>query len=204
MKPYLSMIVSEVLVISMLAIPLSAMALTPLPTGAASEEQKTLEQSNTQEAKEKDVTEEKSDYALPYPGILPDHPLFFLKQLRDAIYEALIVDPIRKAEFYILQSDKRLNMGVFLQDKGKTALASVSISETSSFMEKAVRGLTAWKSGGRTVPIYVVDRITAATAKHKEVLEELLVSAEGEQKAVISASIDKIIQLRQQLEEFKE
>jgi len=28
----------------------------------------------------------KSEYALPYPGILPDHPLYFLKDFRDKNY----------------------------------------------------------------------------------------------------------------------
>jgi len=34
-------------------------------------------------------------YDLPYTGILPDNPLYFLKALRDNIYGMLITDPIK-------------------------------------------------------------------------------------------------------------
>ena len=46
------------------------------------------------------------EYVLPYPGILPTHPLYFLKIVRDRIIELLISDRVNKAEFYILQADK--------------------------------------------------------------------------------------------------
>ncbi len=62
----------------------------------------------------------KVEYNLPYPGILPDHPLYFLKQLRDKILDFLITDPVKKAEFYILQADKRLSMGIALTDEKKS------------------------------------------------------------------------------------
>ena len=45
------------------------------------------------------------DYALPYPGILIDHPLYFLKNIRDLIMERIITEPGKKVEFAILQSD---------------------------------------------------------------------------------------------------
>ncbi|PIZ98613.1 MAG: hypothetical protein COX78_02915, partial [Candidatus Levybacteria bacterium CG_4_10_14_0_2_um_filter_35_8] len=57
------------------------------------------------------------NYELPYPGLLPDHPLYFLKMTRDKIIGFFISDPIKKAEFDILQSDKRLSAGVYLLNK---------------------------------------------------------------------------------------
>ncbi|MBI3576483.1 hypothetical protein HY086_00365, partial [Candidatus Gottesmanbacteria bacterium] len=68
----------------------------------------------------------KVEYLLPYPGILPDNPLYFLKAARDKIIEFLIADPVRKAEFYILQSDKRLGMTSMLLEKGNTTRAETT------------------------------------------------------------------------------
>ncbi len=45
-----------------------------------------------------------SEYALPYPGILPDNVLYNLKVFRDKVFEFLIIDPVKKADFYLLQA----------------------------------------------------------------------------------------------------
>src|SRR3989344_1770388 len=80
-----------------------------------------------------DIEENKSvDYDLPYPGLLPDHPLYFLKMMRDSAIGFLISDPLKKAEFDLLQADKRLNSGLYLlhNDKDKNAeLAQSTISK---------------------------------------------------------------------------
>lgn len=127
-------------------------AVTPLPTSV--------------------VMEEKSEYLLPYPGILPDHPLYFLKQIRDGIMDRLIVDPLRKAEFHILQADKRLNMGVVLLEQKKETLAETTISKGEKYMERAALGLSAFKSTGRPVPPSIIDKLTRSMEKHVEVLEK--------------------------------
>jgi len=67
------------------------------------------------------------EYALPYPGMLPDNPLYFLKQVRDWIMEKIIADPVRKIEFYVLQSDKDINASVFLNAKKESALGLTSM-----------------------------------------------------------------------------
>lgn len=119
------------------------------------------------------VTMEKpSEYLLPYPGILPDHPLYFLKQVRDGIMDRLIVDPLRKAEFHVLQADKRLNMGVVLLEQGKETLAETTISKGEKYMERAAHGLSAFKSTGRPVPASLIDKLTRSMEKHIEILEK--------------------------------
>lgn len=118
------------------------------------------------------VMEEKSEYLLPFPGILPDHPLYFLKQVRDGMMDRLIVDPLRKAEFHVLQADKRLNMGVVLLGQGKETLAETTISKGEKYMERAVSGLSAFKSTGRPVPASLIDKLTRSMEKHVEILEK--------------------------------
>lgn len=119
------------------------------------------------------VIKEKSDYALPYPGILPDHPLYFLKDFRDKIIEMLVVDPERKAEFYLLQSDKFLNATQSLLDKNQTEKAQMILKQSSDKMTMAVAQLSDLKTNGRQVSAGSVDRITKSIEKHFEVLTDL-------------------------------
>lgn len=149
------------------------------------------------------VTVTKVDYTLPYPGLLPDSPLYFLKQIRDKILEFLISDPVRKIEFYLLQSDKRLVMGMMLMDKGSAALAESTISKGDKYMNLAVTILAKTKSLGLTVPGEVIDRLSTAIAKHIEVLNELIAKANGAVKSDLESSLTLLTELQQQAGKLK-
>lgn len=62
-------------------------------------------------------------YDLAYPGILPDSPLYKIKVLRDKISAGLINDPLKKIDFYLLQTDKGILATAMLVDNNKIKLA---------------------------------------------------------------------------------
>lgn len=109
-------------------------------------------------------------YTLPYPGILPTHPLYFLKSLRDSIIETIIVDPIKKGEFYILQSDKKLNMAIFLYNDKKNLEATHQLAESLALREKALVHLEALKQQGTKIPRFVAEKLSDSLTKHIEVV----------------------------------
>lgn len=143
------------------------------------------------------------DYTLPYPGILPDHPLYFLKRLRDQILEKLIVDPIRKIEFYMLQSDKGVNTGIFLIAKQNETLALESMNRAKSYLEQAIVMATTLKTQGKDVPAYLVERFTKAGAKYEELLIELADKASETQKGNLLSLLESFRALQQQAESLK-
>ena len=149
------------------------------------------------------VLEKKLEYLLPFPGILPDHPLYFLKQIRDGILDRLIVDPLRKAEFHVLQADKRLNMGRMLVENGKGTLAEQVISKGENYLERAVSELSEFKSTGRAVPASLIDRLMRSTEKHVEVLNELVLKTEGEIKAGLTGSVEFVKKVQGKIEKLK-
>ncbi len=160
--------------------------------------------STTKDTTTKDVAmKQKVEYQLPFPGILPDHPLYMVKALRDRILEFLIVEPVRKTEFYLLQADKRLGMGAQLLDKGNTALAETTLSKGKTYMDKAVSTIVNYKAGGKEVPGYLVDRLTRSLAKHGEVLEELVARASETTKPALSGVLDTVKKLQLELEKIK-
>lgn len=115
---------------------------------------------------------QKIDYQLPYHGILPDSPIYFLRALRDKIIDFLTQDALKKSEFYLLQADKRLSAGVALAERGKNGLAVTTISKGENYLEMAIIKLgEAYKKGQDANS--VGERIKQAVNKHEEVLLKL-------------------------------
>lgn len=201
MEKFSKTIILSSLTILLLNVPRVTFAAT---TPTVKMEKKNVTIKNTEPVASPTATIEKKDaYLLPYPGILPDHPLYFLKGLRDRILEGLIVDPLRKAEFYILQADKRLNMGMFLGNQGKNVLMEQVISKGEKYLEKAIMGLTVAKSAGMQVPTSIVDRLEKSMEKHTEVLDGLIAKADEVQKSGLSQSLELVKKLQGEIGKLK-
>ncbi len=138
---------------------------------------------------------QKVEYLLAYPGILPDHPLYKLKALRDAILEFIISDPLKKTEFYILQADKRLGMGMALINEQKSQLAETTVSKGTKYLIKAVDQIALYAKNGTPTPGYLVDRITKSLQKQEEVITELITKAQDSDKTGLIASLDIVKKL---------
>lgn len=114
----------------------------------------------------------KSDYVLPYPGILHNHPLYFLKEFRDQIIEVLISDPLRKSEFYLLQSDKWIAASELLIAQDQTELAEKVLNKSADRMSDSIKALKSIKADGRVVPSGVIDKVEKSIEKHLEMVDE--------------------------------
>ncbi len=121
-----------------------------------------------------EAAQEKVIYNLPYPGILPDHPLYFLKAARDQLLDFVTRDNFKKAELYLLFSDKQIAMAQFLAKKGKNSLAISSLSKGEKYFLKITQVLTESKKQGSSPPSGFVEKLKLANSKHKEVAESLL------------------------------
>ena len=91
------------------------------------------------------------NYELPYPGLLPDSSLYIFRVIRDRIVGFLISDPLKKSEFDLLQSDKRLNAGIILLNKGKTSLSLETISKAGNYFDEALGEVEKAKMQGMNV-----------------------------------------------------
>ncbi|OGH11122.1 MAG: hypothetical protein A2857_02665 [Candidatus Levybacteria bacterium RIFCSPHIGHO2_01_FULL_36_15] len=111
-------------------------------------------------------------YDLPYPGILADNPLYFFKTARDKFVSFLINDPLKKAEFNLLTSDKRLNGGYYLAKKEKKDLAIVSISKSNNYFFESISLLSQAKELGKSTDS-LANRMSLSLKKHEEVLKSL-------------------------------
>ncbi len=153
--------------------------------------------------KEPAEEQKKIDYIMPYPGVLPDHPLYRVKLVRDRLLDFLIVEPTKKAEFFILQADKRLMMGVLLLDKGNESLAEQTISKGEAYLSKAAGKLVSAKESGKEIPDYLYERIEGSTAKHEEILSDLFSRAPESVAAGLAGSLGVLQETAQTVAELR-
>lgn len=116
-----------------------------------------------------------SSYVLPYPGLLPDSPLYILKTFRDHMIGFLISDPTKQAEFNLLQADKRLQAGLYLYQKhnGKEQLAFTTFDKGENYFEQAIAKLRASKQQGIGNG-EVIKKVYESAQKHESVYQDLL------------------------------
>ncbi len=131
------------------------------------------------------------DYELPYPGLLPDNPLYVLKVTRDRIISFLISDPLKKAEFDLLQADKRLNAGIYLlnsvsQNEKRINLAISTISKAENYFGEALENIKI--AGMQGIDITEMgNKLMNSSKKHQEILSSLEKKADKAFKPNFSA-----------------
>lgn len=138
-------------------------------------------------------------YLLPYPGILPGNPLYFLKDIRDAIVGFLISNPVKKAEFDLLQADKHMQATVFLVDQKKeSTLVFTTLKISEAHFAKAIMSAQDAKKQGISVKD-TATQLALANLKYQEIVGELSKSAKGKEKAQFMRELENIKQLGQRV-----
>lgn len=144
----------------------------------------------------------KSDYVLPYPGILPDNPLYSIKMIRDRIILFLINDSVKKAEFTLLQADKRLQAGVTLyrEDPQEIELALETIAKGENYFFQSIQHAKKVRSEGRTNFNSLVTDLRSASLKHEEVLRDVEKGFPKEYRGELSNLIKRVEAYQKQVD----
>ena len=120
------------------------------------------------------ISEQKVIYNLPYPGLLPDHPLYFFKIVRDRISEFTTRDYLKQAELYLLLSDKRLAMSTSLAAVGKSKLAFTTLAKSEKYFLKIPLIVITSKKQGAGATDDFINRLKMSNVKHREMEQEML------------------------------
>ncbi len=114
------------------------------------------------------------NYELPYPGkILPDHPLWFIKALRDRLWILATTSNSKKAELYLLFSDKRLESARILFEKGKADLAFSTLTKAEKYLELAQKKEESNRQKGLDTKNFL-SKLANASLKHRQVINNIL------------------------------
>lgn len=130
------------------------------------------------------------EYSLPYPGILPDHPLWFTKAARDKVWLVSVRDPLERASVTLFLADKRLMAAKQLFDKGQTGLGVATAIKAEKYLEKAqMEGRNAQVHGRGTDGFF--ETLAQSSLAHREVLEEIIATVAPEDaKAHLIQAVD--------------
>lgn len=123
---------------------------------------------------EMSVTPTPIAYQLPYPGLLPDHPFYFLKQFRDDVVGFFTSNALEKAGYVLHQADKRIEATMMLVDKKKNdELALATFDKAILYFEEAIEKTLAAKQQGMDIT-EMNDKLLDANRKHQEVTKNLV------------------------------
>lgn len=139
------------------------------------------------------------DYQLPYPGLLPDNPLYFIKQIRDSFMLFMAHDEAQKLEVYLQISDKNLSAGVELAKKGRHKLSVAMVEEAENRFDSIVEKLKKEKTPH---PEFVAT-LKKANLKHRETIENLMKDMPQGQVERMQTIREKNMQIGKKLEGIK-
>lgn len=129
--------------------------------------------------------EMKINYELPFPGrILPDHPLWSLKAVRDKLWLMVTVNPSRRGELTLLFSDKRLASSKILFEKDKPEIAFSTLTKGEKYLEEAASIEAENRKKGMDTREFLT-KLANASLKHRQVINEILSIAPEDAKPEI-------------------
>lgn len=130
------------------------------------------------------------DYYFRYPGrILPDHPLWFLKALRDRVWLLLTTNPSRKAELKLLFADKRVVSAKILFERGKPELGVSTLTKAEKYLEEACNLERENREKGLDTSEFL-STLAKASLKHRQTIDEILKLAPEEAKPIVIRAQD--------------
>jgi hypothetical protein len=138
------------------------------------------------------------DYYLPYPGILPDHPLYWLKMLRDKILLLVTRDPIAKTERQLLYADKRLGAAKALIEGGKIQLGVTTATKGEKYLEQVISSVEELDSQNK-ISSELKQKVFTSALKHHQVLTQAGSNLSGEAGNLINQAAEKTLQTSSKL-----
>ncbi len=112
------------------------------------------------------------NYNLAYHGkVLPDHPLWPVKALRDKLWLLVTTSPTRKAELRLLFADKRIASSVVLFEREKYNIGISTLTKAEKYLEEAADLEKKNRKNGIDTTDFLI-RLAWASLKHYEVMQE--------------------------------
>lgn len=129
------------------------------------------------------------EYSLPYPGILPNNPIWPLKALHERLDLYFTFDPLQKAQRTLFLADKRLSAAQRLFEEDDSGRAVVTATKAEQYLEAAlIKGKDADVKGRDATGFF--ETLFKASLTHRQILEEMMARAPGDGKPVLNKTLD--------------
>jgi len=126
----------------------------------------------------------RTDYYLAYPGILPDHPLYWLKMVRDRVSLELTGSADLRFEKLLLYSDKRIGAAEVLIKGNKISLGISTATKAEKYFTQAIDELEKAKTQKLATQL-MLDKAIKAAQKHQEILASIVQQLPKEEKGAL-------------------
>lgn len=187
----LSKIRFNILILFSLLVIISALFAVPVLAGASEQGSAvTNDVEKISGAKQEDagvisLESKEIEYELPYTGILPDHPLYMLKQARDKVWLFIAREPIKKAELLLHISDKKAAMASLLSQKGAWSKSVEIMLESENDFHMVFEYAARSEEIGAAPTEDFIQKMKLSNQKHRQIIEDLLASTpDGERKVL--------------------
>lgn len=124
------------------------------------------------------------EYQLPWPGILPDHPLYKAKVLRNKVIAKMIITPVKRVEFDLLMADKTLYAATLLLDKGNSELAKETALKGENYFSLLVSDYGTVLAKKIQMPLRLNEKIDNAYNAHQLLIANLKDKASHDDKII--------------------
>lgn len=138
-------------------------------------------------------------YYLPYPGILPDHPVYWTKMLRDRIVELLTTNNEKRVDLWILYADKRLGAAKVLVEGNKAEQGVLTATKANGYLTKAVARVEEMKGKGVNVG-EVANKMERETLKHAQILDQLSKRENGDNAGKLNNLKESALKLHERIQ----
>lgn len=125
------------------------------------------------------------NYQLPYQGrILPNSPLWPIKALRDKIWVSITFNPLKKAELYLLLSDKRIAASLAMFEKDESELGVSTLTKAEKYLELAGEQYKKAEEKGLETTGFLTN-LAMSSLKHRQLIEDMLIIGPEDAKPVV-------------------
>ncbi len=138
------------------------------------------------------------NYTLPYPGILPNNPLYKIKVARDMLVGFFISDPLKKAEYDLSLTDKRTEAAQMLYDSGNQALALDTISKAQNYFNQAIEQINLAKKQGEFI-VGDVNNMSNSNKLREYMLSNMVTYANSTLQARFNSELKRSVGFEAQL-----
>lgn len=126
------------------------------------------------------------EYDLPGTGVVgPEDALWVLEAARDKVILSATLDNVSKAEILLTLGDKRLAYAEQMASRGQVEESISVIKKAVMYHEESLNYLRLASEKGHK-PLSLVERLSSASLKDREVIENIYFMSQGEDRPRVS------------------
>ena len=115
--------------------------------------------------------------------------------------ELFISDHLKKANFYLLQADKRVSSSLMLFEKQDKELGQTTLSKAQNYLEKSLEKAIQAKNSGKDVGDIYARIKNSATKQRQEI--EILSKKSKEIERILMGDLTRVQKFEKRVEEIK-